>query len=77
MEVWGFPLDGRAGFFVDSPQFVSRPDVAQAFGPQFQQSGFRMSRTIPAGTYDIVIYARSTLTGTLNNSRTIRVTIQF
>jgi hypothetical protein len=45
----------------------SRPDVATYYGFQSQYSGFALSAPLPPGTYDLEIYARSSVTHTFNN----------
>jgi len=51
--------------------------VAAAFGQQFGFSGFQIpGATLPSGTYDLVVYARSPVTRTFNNARVVRITVQ-
>jgi hypothetical protein len=49
---------------------VSRPDVAAAFGSRFLNSGYTLNVTtnLAPGTYTLVVFARSTVTGTFSNA---------
>jgi hypothetical protein len=45
-------------------------------GGQFATSGFGLTvRNLAAGTYQLVVFAHSTVTGTFNNVRTVTVTV--
>jgi hypothetical protein len=80
IHVWAYPNPGSGA----APRFLgsaslngARPDVAAAFGPNAQRSGFGLNVTgLPAGVYDIVVYVHSTLTGTFNNVQVVRVTVR-
>ena len=51
-----------------------RPDVAGIFGPQFAAAGFLLTgATLPAGTYDLAVFAHSTVTQSFNNWRVVRI----
>ena len=55
----------------------SRPDVGAVYGSQFNNSGYNLlAQGLSPGVYQIVVYARSTITGTFNNSRAVVVTVQ-
>jgi hypothetical protein len=76
IHIWAFRDGGGA-----SPQFflgtqTARPDVATAVGSsQFTNSGFTANITgLTSGTWDIVVYARSTVSGVFN-PRVVRVVI--
>jgi hypothetical protein len=56
---------------------LSRPDIGQTYGSQFTNSGYTLTvRGLTPALYDLVVYARSTVTGTFNQSRVRRVTLQ-
>jgi hypothetical protein len=78
VHIWAFPDAGGAAVFLGAAQYGgNRPDVAAVFGAQFQQCGYGL--TVPgvaAGSYQVVVYAHSAITGTFNQSRVIRVTIR-
>ena len=44
IHVWAFSADGTASVFLGAASFGSRPDVAAAFGPQFQNAGFSLAQ---------------------------------
>jgi hypothetical protein len=66
IHVYAWPVSGAAPIFIGAANYgIARPDVAGAFGgSQFTASGFSILATgIPPGTYDLAVYARSTLSG--------------
>jgi hypothetical protein len=76
VHVWAFPIDGGAPQFVGVAAPTLRPDVAAIVGPQFLGSGFLLTgATLPPGTYDLAVFARSTVTQSFNNWRVVRVTV--
>ena len=80
VHVWAYPIVGGV---YQAPKFVGmatlgvpRGDVAAAFGmPQVQASGYVLSGTLLPGDYDVVVFARSTVSGTFNNWRIIRIRV--
>ena len=50
IHIWAHPADGSAPIFLGVPSFGARPDVAAAFGAQFQNAGYGTGRddTAPA-----------------------------
>jgi hypothetical protein len=63
--VWAYPTSGGTSTFLGAPPFEARTDIAAAFGRQFTNSGFSLTvTTLAPGRYDLVVYARSTVTGT-------------
>lgn len=77
VQVWAYPTTGAAPIFTGVASLgVSRPDVGAAFGSsRFGPSGYSLSGTLPAGTYDLIVYAHSTVTATFNNSQSVRITV--
>ena len=87
VHVYAFPAGGGPAQFVGVATYgVTRNDVGAAFGSaQFNQSGFNLTvnpatpgpndRALPAGTYDLRVYARCTVTGTFDIVRVVRVTV--
>ena len=66
VHVWGFPQGGGAAVFLGyTTSFIARQDVGQARGLQFLFSGFNVKTTasLAPGTYQVVTFARSTVTG--------------
>ena len=77
VQAWAYPASGAAPLFVGTGAVTTRADVAAAFGAAFLGSGFQINgATLPAGTYDLIVHARSTITGTFNNSQVVRITVQ-
>jgi hypothetical protein len=78
VHAWVFPTSGAPARFVGSAGRTSRPDVAAAFGAQFLQSGYSLNVTagaVPPDTYLLVVYARSTVTGTFNKYVALNITV--
>jgi hypothetical protein len=74
LHVWAWPTTGAAPTWVGAfSTGGARADVGAAFGAQFAPSGFTTLVTLQPGTWDLVVYARSTVSGTFNNSRVARV----
>jgi hypothetical protein len=79
VHVWAYPNpgSGAAPVFVGVATVgVSRPDVAAAFGAPGATSGYGLIGTLPAGTYDLVVFAHSTATNTFNQAQSVRVTVR-
>lgn len=78
VHVWAYPNPGSGAapvFLGATVTGLARADVAAAFGPGFAFAGY--SLPIPAlapGVYDVVVFGRSTATGTFENARVVRVT---
>ncbi len=76
IHVWAYPVAGGTPVFVAaSPSRNARPDVAAYFGGEFLQSGFDFAGPLAPGTYDLVVYARNSVTGLFDQARVIRVTV--
>jgi len=77
VHVWAYPVSGAAPLFVGAADVeLFRFDVGTAFGSQFNRAGFQLSNAaLPPGTYDLVAFARSTVTGTFNNAQVVRVIV--
>jgi len=80
VHVWAYPITGGS---LGSPVWIgahygtSRPDIATAFGDsRFTNSGYQVVASgLTPGAYRIVVYARSTVTGTFNNARQVDITV--
>ena len=77
--MWAYPV----GTASDDPIWVgvaayggARPDVGDLFGPRFARSGYSIEAALPAGTYDVVVYAHSVATDSFRIARTVRVTVR-
>jgi hypothetical protein len=72
------PGSGTPAQFLGVATYGSaRGDVAAAFGSsQFTASGYSLPVSgLSAGTYDIVVYARSGVSGAFDNWRVVRITV--
>jgi hypothetical protein len=78
VHAWAFPAAGGAPIFVGAARYGSpRPDVGAAAGSsQFNNSGFNLIGALAAGTYDLHVFAHSTVTGTFNNERSVRIAVR-
>jgi hypothetical protein len=78
VHVWAYPVAGGAPqFFAFAWTGLLRPDVGTALGsPRFIPSGFAAVGTLPPGSWDLVVYARSSFANAFNNVRVVRVTVQ-
>ena len=71
------PGSGAAPVFVGAAAYgTARGDVAAAFGSQFLNTGFSLPITgLAPGRYDLVVFARSTITGGFTSHRVVPVTL--
>lgn len=81
IHVWAFPTNGGAASFVGVAAYGSpRADIASVFGDaRFRDSGFSLTvdgSNLAAGTYDVIVFGRSTVTGGFTVARVVRVTVQ-
>jgi hypothetical protein len=53
-----------------------RPDVAAAFGPQFDRAGFGLTVGLAPGRYDITVFAWSRRTARWEDARTVAVAVR-
>jgi hypothetical protein len=78
VHVWAMPASGPPIFVGAASMNVARPDVAAAFGAQFQQSGFSLfaPSMLNPGAYTLVVYARRQSTGTFDIVQQLPVTVR-
>ena len=80
VHVWAYPSPGSGTppIFLGAAQMaVARPDVAALFGSQFLNAGFNLVvGPLPPGTYDVVVFARSSATLLFDTYSVVRVTVQ-
>ena len=75
VHVWAFGPGGAQFLGVGAIGFA-RPDVGAILGAQFANCGFSVAAPgLAHGTYTIVVYAHSRLTGTFNEGRAVQVTV--
>ncbi len=76
IHVWAFPTNGAATFLGVASYGASRPDVATGLGnTQFTNSGFSLTATVAPGTYDLYVFAYSTVSNSFDQARIVRVTV--
>jgi hypothetical protein len=77
LDAWAFPVNGGPPQFLGPCAYGGqRPDVGAAFGSQFAASGFSLTVTgLDAGSYDVIVFARSTVTGSFNNARVVPLSV--
>ena len=79
IHVWAYPSPGSGTAPVlwgAATYGYARPDVAGGFGTQFTNAGFSLSKSgIAPGTYLVVVYAHSTVTGTFNQEQSLTITV--
>lgn len=76
VHIWAFPTSGAAGQFLGAAPSSPRPDVGAIFGSQYTNSGYSLTvDTLAPGTYDLIVFARSTVTNSFNAARVVRVTV--
>jgi hypothetical protein len=77
IHVWAYPVGGGNPLFVGAGTLgYARPDVAAVFGPVGTTSGYGLIGTLPAGTWDLAVYAHSTATDTFNNWQVVRIVVK-
>ena len=81
VHVWAYPIvDGRWAdpiFVGAAPPGGLRPDVAAIYGDRFGRSGYGLEvTTLPPGSYDLAVFAYSTVRGGFAPAKTVRVTVR-
>ena len=77
IHVWAFPVAGGSPVFAGVASLgVSRPDVGAIYGAQYANAGFQVVVAgLAPGVYDLVLFGHSSLSGTYNLQRLVRVMI--
>lgn len=78
IHIWAYPVDGSAPVFLGAATLAgNRPDVAAIHGERFARSGYGLTvRDFARGTYDIAVFAWSTVRGGFVPAKTVRVTVR-
>jgi hypothetical protein len=78
IHVWALRVSDGAPTFLGAASYgASRSDIAAIFGSAFTSTGYSLSAAgLAAGTYDVVVFMHSTVTGTFSHARTVRVTVE-
>jgi hypothetical protein len=78
LHVWAYPVDGGAPIFLGATAYGGeRPDVGAIFGERFTPSGYGLTvEGLPAGTYDLAVFAWSTVQSQFVPAKVVRVTVR-
>ena len=79
VHVWAYPVAPATGspVFVGAATFGDRSDIASIFGEQFRHSGFTVTAgSSLTGVWDLVVFARSSVSGQFDAMQVIRVTVR-
>jgi hypothetical protein len=81
VHVWAYPIvDAQWGdpiFLGAAATGGARPDVAAIYGDRFGRSGYGLEvTTLPPGSYDIAVFAYSTVRDGFAPAKTVRVTLR-
>jgi hypothetical protein len=77
IHVWAIPIAGGPARWLNVATLgIDRPDVAAVFGPKYTHAGFSVDApALPPGTYDIWVFARSSISGIFNTVRIVRIIV--
>ena len=77
VDVWAYPVGSSNAVYVGAATVgIARPDLAAYVGAQFTNCGFTLVGSIATpGTYDLAVFAHSTVSGTFNQVKVVRVTV--
>jgi hypothetical protein len=78
LHVWAYPLAGGPPVFLGvADSGGRRPDVAAAYGEQFQDAGYGLVvNGLTPGNYDLAVFGYSTVTGGFVPASVVRVTVR-
>jgi hypothetical protein len=82
VHVWAYPIDasgqGTSPIFIGSAIYGgARPDVAAVYGDRFANTGYGIIvNTLPPGTYDIAVFAYSTIVNNFTPAKVVRVVVK-
>jgi hypothetical protein len=82
VHVWAYPVTAVGGR--DEPIFLgqalyggARPDVAVVYGDRFTDTGYGLIvHGLALGTYDVAVFAYSTVRGDFTPAKVVRVTVR-
>jgi YVTN family beta-propeller protein len=75
VHVWAYAASGGPPTFLGEASSDDRPDLGAVYGEKYRFAGFRLTvRGLPAGSYTIVAFARSSRTGAFN-PKSVSVTL--
>ena len=77
VHVWAYPASGTPPvYFGQGAVDVARPDVGAAFGAQFGRAGYHVNGSLPAGAYQLVVFAFSSVAKDFNNAIVVPITVK-
>ena len=78
VHVWGYPVGGGVPVFLGvAASGLTRPDVAAAFGEQFEHTGYGLAvRGLDPGTYDLAVFGWRQLGDGFAPAAVVRVTVR-
>jgi hypothetical protein len=78
VHVWAYPVEGGDPIFAGAADYGGlRPDVAAVYGDRFARSGYGLVvKGLAPGTYDLAVFAYSTVRGGFAPAKTVRVTVR-
>jgi hypothetical protein len=76
VHVWAYPTNGDDPIFVGAADYGgARPDVAAIYGERFKKTGYGITvQGLAPGTYDLAVFAYSTVRGGFVPAKVVRVT---
>lgn len=77
LHIWAYPLAGGPPIFLGVADYGRlRPDVAAAFGVQFQNSGWGLiAGGLPPGAYNLAVFSYSYVSASFSLARVVQVTV--
>ena len=77
IHVWAYPVSGAPPFMLGVATYgTPRSDLGSIFGSQFTNCGYNLTVTsLAKGSYDIVVWAHSSVSGTFDLNKVVRVTV--
>ena len=77
VQAYAYQSSGAPIFLGTATYGASRPDVGGIYGARFTPSGYSMtvSNLVPGASYQISVFAKSTVTGAFASSRSINVSV--
>jgi hypothetical protein len=77
VHVWAHPSAGGSPIFLGVADLGgSRADVAAIYGRSFEHSAYHLSAHLPAGAYDVVVYAHRAATDAFDAAQSVHVTVK-
>jgi len=77
IHVWAFPTSGEPAIFAGEASLGgARADVGAVMGSPYTNSGYYLTANLPPGTYDVAVYAHSSVSLQFNQYRVVRVVVR-